>query len=751
MADDTPSARTPESLTPEEAIARWLKEITACRTRESDFRREGERILDIYDGTTDTPFNILYSNTETLLPALYSATPRPVVQRRFKDEDPLGKAAADAGQRILSFLLDTDMSGYETFDDGMQTATLNALLPGRAATAVKYDAEESDNYQGETVCVDSKPWNRVYYGYAVKWTDVPWVAYELYIDKPEAVRLFTQDVADLLTFSDQEEQAASDDTKGKKGEPHQGERKVTRYYQIWEKASKTVFSVSEQVRERYLKEEDDPLELAGFFNCPKPLTFLKKPHTLTPTAPYKLYESQAREMNELTRRIKVVTKSIKAKGLYDGELGADLQKLVDAGDGELIPADKSSSLAAEKGMQNAIWFFPVEKLIVVVRELYAAREACKQVIYEITGISDIIRGASKASETLGAQEIKQQWGTLRLKRAQKEVARYAADLLVLMLEIAANKFSEETWARMTGLPFLLEPKFNELTALAKALTGQVQAMQAQIPPPVPGQPPPQMPPQVQQLQQIQQQLQQPKWSDVLTMLRDDLQRSYRIDVETNSTVEPEAAEDQKMIQEVLMTVSQVLNGIGPLVAKGVLPFQAAQGLLLAIVRRYRFGTEIEDTIKAMQPPQPEDDGKDAKMAQMQQEAAQQQMAAQQQQASQDLQIKTMTAEKGILETQIDLQLREIQLKAEQDKLALERADFEKMKGLQQQIEALKMGPEVQAAEMSRIQAERATEKMTAMIQQDTELKKALIDKEAKIEVAKIAAQAQKEKPAPVAA
>ena len=747
-------AETTETQTPEESVGRWLKEIKACRTREADFRKDGQRILDLYDGTkaAETPFNILFSNTETLLPALYSATPRPDVQRRFKDDDPLGKASSEAGKRCLEFLIDTNMDQYETFDAAMDNAVSCALLPGRGATVVKYEGDEDDGYKTETVCPDSKPWNRVYYGYATKWNKVPWVAYEEYIDKPEAERQFGQEMADLLTFSDQEEMEGSDDTKGKKEEPHQGERKVCRIYQIWDKdGGRMVRYVSEQVKDRYLKEEDDPLELSGFFNCPKPLMFLKKPHTLTPTALYILYESQAKELNELTRRIKAVTKAIKAKGLYDGELGADLQKLVDAGEGELVPADKSSSLAAEKGMTNAIWFFPVEKLIVVVRELYAAREACKQVIYEITGISDIIRGASKASETLGAQEIKTQWGTLRLKRAQKEVARYARDILRIMLEIAATKFSQETWAKMTGLPFLVDAKYNELTKIAQLLTAQVQQMAQQMPPPQPGQPPQAPPPQVQQLQQVKQQLEHPKWADVLTLLRDDLQRAYRIDIETNSTVEPEAAEDQKGIQEVLAAMAQVLNGIGPLVAKGVLPFEAAQVMLLTIVRRFRFGAELEDTIKAMQPPKPEDDGKAQELAAMQQQMAQQQMQAQQQTASQDLQVKSMTAEKAILEQKVDLQLREIQLKAETDKLALERQDFEKMRGLQQQVDSAKIGPEAQALERSKQQQERATEAMKAKIQQETELAKANIVKETAIEVAKINAQAQKDRPKAVPA
>ncbi len=747
-----------------EELAKWQKELAAARKRESKFRTTGRRVLELYDGTKaeEVPFNILYSNTETLQPALYSATPRPVVQRRFKDDDPLGKAASQAGQRMLEFLLDTNLADYETYDEGMAQATLNALLPGRAFTAIKYDAE-SDDGAGETICLDSKTWNRVLHGYAHRWQDVPWVAYEDYIDEPEATRLFGKEMADKLTYSDVEQKAASDDLKGSKEEPNQGERKLACIYQVWDKeGGRKVRYYSEQYLDDYLKVEDDPLGLTGFFNCPKPLTFLKKPHTLTPTALYVLYESQAKELNELTRRLKKITIAIKARGIYDGSLGGDLQKMMEADDNELIPTETAATLSAEKGLDHAIWFMPVDKLIIVLRELYQAREQCKQVIYEITGISDILRGATKASETLGAQEIKTQWGTLRLKRAQKEVARYARDLLRMMLELAATKFSEETWAKMTGLPFLLSSKYNELTALAKTLTQELQRVQASQPPPQPGPPampgqppqapaPPPMPPQVQQLQQIQQALQAPQWKDVLAMLKNDYQRAYRIDIETNSTVEPEAAEDQKMISDVMTAMGQVLNGIGPLVAKGVLPFEAAQVMLLTIVRRFRFGSELEDTIKAMQPPRPEGDGGKAEIAQMQQQMASQQMQAQQQTAQSQLQVKSMAAEKEILNSRVDLQLREIQLKAEQDKLIIERSAFEKEMSMREQLHQAKLSPEAMMQEDRKQQRAHETEKMKAKIQADTDLKKTAMQGTTQIEVARIGAEAQANRPKAVPA
>lgn len=665
----------------------FLKELDAASKREADYRKEGQRILDTYDGTLakETPFNILYSNTETMLPALYSRTPRPVVQRRFKDDDPLGKAAAQAGQRILEFLVDTDLDGYETFDHGMTMATKTALLPGRAATTVKYDAKEGadDAYSGETVCVESKAWNRVRYGYATCWEKVPWIGYEDYIDEAEATRLFGDEVAAQLTFSDQEQRAADEGTNGTNAEPDQGERKVTAIWQIWDKdGGKRVVYVSDQLKEHFLKEEDDPLGLSGFYNCPRPLTFVEKPHTLSPTALYTLYESQAQELNTLTVRIKRITRAIRARGLYDGELGEDLKKLTDADDAELVPTDRGSSLAADKGLEHAIWFWPVDKLIVVLRELYAAREACKQVIYEITGISDILRGATKASETLGAQEIKAQWGTLRLKRNQTAVAGYAVDLLRMMLETAAKKFSEATWAKMTGLPFLTSAKYTELTALAT-----VMQQQAQLRPPMPPQPGAPPDPAQQRLQQIQQQLQAPQWSQVLALLRDDVHRAYRVDIETNSTVEPEAAEDQKLLNEVLMALSQVLAQVGPLVLKGVLPFEAAQTLLLTIVRRFRFGADLEDTIQAMQPPKQEDDGA------AQAAAAQKELELQGKQQQMEVQFQQKQAEMAMQEQAMQMEMqhkqREMALQQQEFELTLHRKQFQQEQQAAQQALMLK--------------------------------------------------------------
>lgn len=662
-----------------ELVQHWLGEIQQARKREDAYRKLGTDILKIYesDDSKEVPFNILFSNTETLLPALFSSQPRPIVQRRFKDDDPLGKMASEAGKRSLEHLLDTNRDGYEAFADSMESAVLDTLLPGRGMIAVKYDAtfatlaeprppdQEDDTKpnppeqepveyaQSESICTESLVWDRVYIGYAKKWNHVPWIAYESWLSKEEVAALLGDDLATKLVYT-KESDSDEDGQKKKDREETLGARRTACVYQIWDKAGgKKIRYVAPTYKEGMLKEEDDPLGLTGFFNTPRPMMFVRKSSNLTPTAPYKMYRTQAQELNRIQKRINKIVDAIKARGVYDGSLGDTLGKIMESDDNTLISADTASSLATEKGFENAIWFMPLDMLVAVLVQLYQARESCKQVIYEITGISDILRGSTQASETATAQTIKNQWGTLRLKRIHSEVARYARDLLRMMLELAASKLSEDTWAGMTNLPFVTTAQRQQLELQAKAIT----QMQGPMPP------------------QLEADLQKPVWGKVLQLLKDDLQRSYRIDIETNSTVEPEATEDKKELNELMGMLGQFLNGVGPLVAKGVMPFEIAQSMMLFVARRHRLGTEIEDYLKQMKPPTPEDQGGEQQIQRMQEEMqAQQQMASkelqmQQKQAEMDLKMQAMDVEMQQKQREMALKMREMELQMKEQQLA----------------------------------------------------------------------------------
>ncbi|MDZ7355887.1 MAG: hypothetical protein ONB55_22430, partial [candidate division KSB1 bacterium] len=314
-----------------ERVRYWLLQIESAKKREERYRKEGKRIRKVYGGEEGekVPFNILFSNTETMLPVMYSQVPRPVVQRRYKDEDAVGKAAAVAGQRLLEFLLDTNVEGYETFHDAIRGAVMDALLPGRGVTAIRYEADTSgDVLQSELICPERISWDRVYFGFARKWSKVPWVAFERHLDRKTAREWFGPKAEKMaFTPGDSEDEKYEGYREGKED----AERGTVCVYQIWDKdGGRKIRYVSPAYPDGLLREDDDPLGLTGFFNIPEPLQFVAKTDDLCPTALYLLYENQANELNSLTVRITRLVKAIKARGIYDSSLGADIERLMDA-------------------------------------------------------------------------------------------------------------------------------------------------------------------------------------------------------------------------------------------------------------------------------------------------------------------------------------------------------------------------------------------------------------------------------------
>ena len=670
-----------------------LSEIQSALDREKGFRKTGKRVTRLYEAgassdaeAAQTPFNILYSNTDTLLPALYNAVPRPVVQRRYKDESPLGKEAAKVGQRLLEFQLDASDSEYESFDDLMQLSVLQALVPGRGMLHFKYeasfeketsldpsdtighDAEEFDEIEaaetatgdpasphqfesvsGENVVAEGCPWDYFIHGYARTWKEVPWAAFRYDMTKEELVKNFGE-VAQSIELEVDDDSQASYSGENKRRLPS------VEVWKIWDRGSKKVLFVSQCYRDGFLKEVDDPLGLSGFFPFPEPLTFFPKLSSITPTALYVQYESQAEELNTVTTRIKSLTKAMKIRGGYDATI-QEIERILTSEDNTLIPLENVAALGDQRGIDKAVFFIPIEKYFPVLQQLLVQRQSIKQVIYEITGVSDILRGASVASETATAQNIKNQWGTLRLKRMQKRVAKYACDCLRLILEISVKHFSVETIRQMTGLPYPTRAEQAQAQAAMQELqlSGAMSGQPVQVPP------------------ELQKVLGTPTWEDILDVLRNDLQRAYKIDIQTNSTVDAEATEDKANIAEFMNALAQFFNAIAPAVQAGALPFEAAKTLLLAIVRRFRFGPEVEDELLKMVPPQaPEGDGGAAEAAKLELEAKKQELQLKSQAMQQELAFKTSEHEfrmkelqqkSALAEAKFALDMKTVQLRA----------------------------------------------------------------------------------------
>jgi hypothetical protein len=118
--------------------------------------------------------------------------------------------------------------------------------------------------------------------------------------------------------------------------------------------------------------------------------------------------------------------------------------LTEGDNNTLIPVDKWMAFSEKGGLKGSIDLLPLDTLANALLQCYRARQEIKQQIYEITGLSDILRGASVASETATAQQIKGQFASLRLRSMQEEVALFASDLIRLKAQIICTKFQPQT-------------------------------------------------------------------------------------------------------------------------------------------------------------------------------------------------------------------------------------------------------------------------------------------------------------------
>lgn len=649
---------------PTSEVRAWRSQLENARKREKDWRKDARAVVALYEAEKrkEHQFNILFSNTETMAPALYNNTPRPLVKRRYKDDNPMGRVAAQVTQRTLEFLMDSGDGETSPFDDMMKSAVLEALLPGRGLTRFKYDAtfeteevvegeEPAEKVASEYVCGEEVPWDRFLHGYAKKWKDVPWIAFEHFFSREELKKNFGEELANRIPcVVSGGTDAADDEDEGSKSDLAEAEgEKFAHVWEIWDKEERKVLFLAEGYPE-IVKSVDDPLGLSGFWPIPRPLNLIPKVSSLVPTPLYSMYEEQAKELNYITLRINKVMHALKVRGFYDSTLGG-LEQLMQSDDNVLLPATNVAAMLQGQTLERAIWFFPLEKLVAVLQQLYQQRESVKQVIYEISGISDILRGSSAASETATAQNIKNQWGTLRLKRAQKEVSRYARDCLRIMAEIAVTKLSPQMLAQMTGLPLPTAEQKQQaqgLLAQAKQAAAQAQAMQMPGMPPAPPPPPPP--------EELLQAAQSPAWEEIQAMLANDLLRAYHIDIETNSTVDIDATEDKQNVGEFTNAFAQLLNGLQPMVTEGYLPFPAAKAIMLAVAQKYRFGVEVEEELGKMVAPPPKEDPK------AQADKAKIEMEMKRDQEKAGLEMKMMQAEMQIKEQELELKRQELQVK-----------------------------------------------------------------------------------------
>ena len=643
-------------VTPEDAgkgapgvVARWIAELDLSDKVEKNWRERAKDVQERYRDektqnerrySSSNRYNILYSNIQTICPALYNQSPTPDVRRRYRDADPVGKEIAEVLERCLSFTMDDC-----DFDRYMRLAIKDQQICGRGVTRVRYDpvfGEESDemgdpydDLKGEEVKFQHVNWADFRHGPGRTWEEVEWIAFSHLMTRDALRDKFGDKIGDEVELD-----YTPIGMEDKDGDVVADTFKRATVWEIWCSRQKEVIFISKSMKERPLKTDPDPLQLRGFFPTPRPLYATENTDSLVPVEPFRFYRDQANELDNITRRISGIIAACKVRGIYDSTI-TEMSNLMDAGENMMVPAQDVLPLMQSGGLDKAIWMWPIEKIAGVLNELYNQREQIKKTIYEITGIADIMRGSTASSETLGAQQLKVQFGTMRLDDMGRDVQRYARDLVRITAEIISEHFSPDSIAMMTDIK--LPSQEEKMMAQQQA---QMMAQQQQPMPP-----------------QLEEMLQKPTWGECMQVLRDDKQRSYRVDIETDSTISGDQAMDQKSMTELLTGISTFISNAGPAVEAGYLPLEAAKSLLMSAVRRFRMGREVEDALDMIG----DEEGGAAGDGQQQAQQAQQQQMEQQAAAQADQMKMQMEQQNSAIKAQETQQRAQI----EQDKMQLD--------------------------------------------------------------------------------
>ncbi len=638
----------------------WHDELSRYKEVFKKWTERGEKVVKRYRDerkdveATDARFNIFWSNVQTLKPAIYAKPPNPEVSRRFDDQNDIARVASTILERVLSY----EITQYPDFHATISNVVDDRLLPGRGVAWVRYEPiiesveaepqitnyreiggeslggedeyadtsesldenalageapEQFERITTETTPVDYVYWQDFAHLPARTWEEVTWVARRVYMSLEEGEERFGEVFSQVpLTHSPDRQDGEKETTKA---------LKKAEIWEIWSKSEKCVYWIADNY-DIVLDHRDDPLELTNFFPCPKPYFATTTSGSLVPIADFLLYQDQADEIDDLTGRIKHLTKAMKVMGIYAADEPAIERLMKEGNDGVLIPVKNWAAFVEKGGLQGAVQFMPLRDVAAALQQLYQARESCKQIIYETTGLSDIMRGASVASETATAQQIKSQFASLRLNTMKDDMSRFARDILRMKSEIICSKYQAETLVQISGIMYTPDAQFVQ---------------------------------------------------PAIEMLKNESMRNFNIDIETDTLVQIDQQTEKQNRIEFLTSVSGFLEKVLPMgqQAPELVPLMGE--MLLFGIRGFKIGRTIEGSFeqylsqvaqnekaKAAQPPQPPPPTPELIRAQ-----------AESQNAQAKIQLEQQT-------TQAKLQLEQAKLQTEQQ-LEAQKLQFEQWK------------------------------------------------------------------------
>ena len=432
-------------------VTSWKNKISAAKKKWSEYHELIKEIRKYYiNKSKNNKQNIFWSSIETLKPFIYFKAPTPYIERKSKTSNPVEQAACQILEKALVWDLER-----QDFDGVIKYARNDFLLSGLGLTYEKFEPkieqvvtqmQDVDPITGQMISVDTvaevmteaevttnyiDPSDIIVDTTNVKvWEDVEWVAQSIKMTKQEVIDQFGEKYAEKLLDGSIEYE------KDKESE--------TTVYRIWDKKNKRVLYISETIDE-FLRVDDDFLKIDGFFPFPKPVFATLDNHGVIPTPDYTEIKCLLDELDGVNKRMRLTMQALKVTGAYDSAF-SDLKNMLEA-ENRLIAVSDFDKIREKGGIDGFVGFMPIGQYIDALQALSDRRNQLITAIYEITGVSDIMRGNSDPNETATAVTKKTNFGTLRNQDRQNDFQRYLTDVLKIKAEIICEQFTPELLAQ----------------------------------------------------------------------------------------------------------------------------------------------------------------------------------------------------------------------------------------------------------------------------------------------------------------
>lgn len=450
---------------------------------------------------------------------------------------------------------------------------------------------------------------------------------------------------------------------------------VFEYWDLYEKECKWLAENGEDFitpKEYMPSELDEQLnglyDLEKFFPVPTPLITNQPTDEFWPVPEYYQVADVIEDIHTIFSRAVALTKAIRARLLFDNSVEGLQEAINEAAEGDAFGITNLAQALSGNGgsLEGVVQYVPVEKMIQSLEQMYGALEQRLNVLYKITGTSDMLQGliTDPTQRTFGERQMTEKYALNQIAEPQRKMAEFVCNSYELMCEMALKNFKEESLAKYMMPGTLPED-------------------------------------------------QKPLYTSALALLKDNNKR-FRIELETDSTIALNEEFDKRMRMELVQTLTSALEKTATIAQNSPELLVPELHCLKFLIQGFRQGKmfqsevtqAIDAVIKKSQQPAAPAFNKDEEALKLK---------------AQELQLKAQEMQIKNQEVQANFQLKEYQVMSDERMQIAKLQQDERLAGITAQLEQLAQQSESVRAQMAaqidsvKIQSEQQSKSVAAQL------------------------------------